>query len=1460
MKNIKTIFILNLVFFLVCTLKSYAQIRPIISINKTENGIAEISGVNNPNLNDQHVYKVVNIPKGKEEYITSARWFVSGATIIKQTNTSVEIKWTSTGRKVIQYTAYSRIGNIEGTYNVYVNNTNSIPPPTPTKPYISNLTCTNATLTKYLAPFGITWYWQGTNPNGTNTFSQSINLPVNASGRYYLRARNSNGIWSTNSSYVDVTLGTAKTWYADTDGDNLGDPNTTIVQCEQPQGYVSNNNDQCPNQNGNGSATGCPACIQTTWYADTDGDNLGDPNTTKEACDQPLGYVANSNDQCPTVHGGISATGCPIPLALSNENYIYTVKPQIPTTNTANLTEDKDVIRSITYFDGLGRPQQNIGIKQSPTGDDIVTHTEYDDFGRQTKEYLPYPTVGNGTLKTNTITSTNNYYTANYGADINTNTPNPYSEKSFENSPLHRVEKQAAPGYNWRLGSGHEIEFDYETNATNEVKLYNVTTELTVKIYEPNLVDAGTYTAGELFKTITKDENHNSSTSKLHTTEEFKNKQGQIVLKRTYALVNNKEEPHDTYYVYDDYGNLSYVLPPKVTTIDGISDNELNELCYQYVYDYRNRLARKKIPGKDWEYIVYNRLDQPTITQDGNLRSENKWIFTKYDQFGRVIYTGKWSNAQSITAIRGHANNPFYKNTEERSGINTVANTELYYTNKALPLSAIEKIFSINYYDTYIDLPAGLSTTVTTSYGQTSTTKTQGLATVSKVRVLKTNHWITTVTYYDEKTRPIYVYSKNDYLNTVDIIESKLDFVGKVLETKTTHQKNGQTAIVAIDKFTYDHAGRVSKQTQKINNQSEEVIVENTYDALGVLIKKGIGGEVNQNRLQSVDFSYNIRGWLKQINNPSNLSNDLFAFAMNYNAVSHNGTALYNGNIAETEWKTANDNTLRWYRYLYDALNRIHSGIDNSGNYSLHNITYDKNGNILTLLRNGHTNEQATSFGTMDNLKYTYDNGNKLIKVEDLANKIYGFKDGVNSAQEYTYDSNGNMLTDFNKALNSPIQYNHLNLPTTIEKQGTLNYVYDAYGNKLEKKLEDVPGGDIITQYAGNFIYRNNELQFFNHSEGYAQLNANGEFEYVYQYKDHLGNLRLSYTDNNKDGIVTQTEIVKESNYYPFGLKHKGYNTIVSSLGNSLAQKFGYNGKELNEELGIQWHDFGARNYDASLGRWMNTDPLADKNYSWTPFRYGYNNPIKFIDPDGNYERDGHYWTVYLAAILVNHNAPATIAYWAEEPDHIMSKAGDIGLATNTWLYPRWQKEVHALTGGFAVNERATSREMYRNAIGYRRQGYALHRLGDSYAHSKDNGRMYPHITGHAADGTAPDKIAKRPELYREYVQDLLNTLGGSNVDTFTFDYITENAGTTDSNSAIFETEIRIREGISNFSVAGDQRESVKNYVEARNKKYNTKTKIKSFTGTAHVFKKNKKGKWVNKGETETRTFFLITE
>lgn len=887
-----------------------------------------------------------------------------------------------------------------------------------------------------------------------------------------------------------------------------------------------------------------------------------------------------------------------IPLTFSNENYIYTRTFQSPMASTSGISNNRDVAESINYFDGLGRPMQSIAIKAAPSKQDIVTYIGYDGFGRQDKDYLPY-LANNGAIasyRTGADASANSYYISNYATDINSTLPNPFSQKKFEDSPLNRVLLQGAPGAAWAIGSGHEIKTDYLTNtAADKVKLFTAITtwNSTLGLYEIALGNSGGgsfYGPNQLYKTVIKNENWSSGTD--NTTEEFKDKEDKIILKKTYGVSMVNGNPvntiHETYYIYDIYGNLTYVLPPKA---DGVIDaTVLNNLCYQYKYDDRNRLVEKKLPGKGWEYIIYDKLDRPILTQDANLKIANKWMFTKYDAFSRPVYTGEYTNAAQITraAVQSLANGTAL--FENRTTPILIGDTFVSYSNTSFPTTGITP-FTITYYDNYtnIDLDNGISTL---SYGVTPITNAKDLATVSKIRILGTSLWTTNVNYYDTKGRSIYTYSKNNYLATINTAKNQLDFTGKVLETTSTHQKASGNVITITDTFAYDHIGRLLSQKQKINGQTQETISSNTYDNMGQLITKGVGGTAAS--LQNVNYKYNIRGWLKNINNVNALGNNLFAFQINYNDLNNESTPLFNGNISQTFWKTAsNDTSLKRYTYGYDELNRLtYAFAEQQDQQEI--ASYDKNGNIMSMYRTGimpkNTPSSKKVMPIFDDLTYIYDQGNKLVKVEDSADPYEGFKNGANLSIEYTYDDNGNMKTDANKGITN-ITYNYLNLPTQVTlPAGTIIYAYDATGAKQRKIA-----GSITTDYASGFQYENNILQFFPQPEGYVK-NNNGVFEYIYQYKDHLGNVRLSYNKN--------LSIIEENNYYPFGLKQIDNNNIVNSLGNATANKYKYQGQERQDELGLNWDSFKWRNYDYTIGRFMSIDPLAEK--------YAYNSTYAF--------------------------------------------------------------------------------------------------------------------------------------------------------------------------------------------------------------------------------------------------------
>ncbi len=1031
---------------------------------------------------------------------------------------------------------------------------------------------------------------------------------VYANTKPYGYVSNQSDLDDTNPKITNIR---PQTFYLDADGDTFGNPNASVYYSVKPSGYVANNTD-CNDQDFNSNPN-------TKWYADVEGDGLGDPASFVTQCTAPAGYVLNATDNCPNVPGTNADCGA-LPNPSQDMNYIITRAYQQATSTPLVAPSPEQAQVQITYFDGLGRPIQQIANQQSSTGKDIVTPIEYDAFGRQTKDYLPYVPNAAASLnyKPSALTDVLNF-PQYYGQ-------NPFSEKLFEASPLLRVLKQAAPGIDWALNSGHEIKLDYQTNTANEVKRFDVSL---TSDYVPSITANANYAVGELYKTVTTDENG-------HTTEEFKDKEGHVVLKRNY----DSSVAHDTYYVYDVYGNLTYVLPPKAE--GATTAAVLDDLCYQYQYDYRNRLVAKKLPGKQWEFMVYDKLDRvvatgPAFSPFSDVTSSG-WLITKYDVFNRVVYTG-WLNSPANNSTRGtmqqaQTNATTINESKQASG--SIDGIAVNYSNNVLPNTF--KLLTVNYYDNYA-IPT--VSTATNVEGQTVTTSTKGLATGSWVRVPTTSAEVkaeTSYILYDAKFRPIRTFTTN-YLGGYTSTDSKLDaFSGQLQYTIQKHKRTtGDSELVVKEAFTYSPQDRLIQHTHQINGGVVQLLADNTYDELGKLTSKKVGN-TSATPLQKVDYSYNIRGWLTKINEIGSLQQgtdpaDLFGFKINYNTVDGNVNAankLYNGNIAETFWRTATDGGfVRNYGYKYDNLNRLkEANYQKSGqltNMYNENLTYDKNGNIKNLSRNGDRDEQYLPI-QIDNLGYNYGtNSNQLKSVTDATNNTSGFKDGNITGDDYVYDVNGNMTVDKNKNITG-IVYNHLNLPTKIIfPTGNIVYFYTASGQKVQKVVTD-NATVTTTDYLGGYQYKNAVLQFFPTVEGYVKntpVSGTNTYSYVFNYTDHLGNTRLSYT---KDTTTGSLKILEESNYYPFGLKHNSYN--VDNF--QPDYKYKYNGKELQDELGLNMYDYGARNYDPALGRWMNIDPLAETSRRFSPYTYALNNPVYFIDPDGmkadDWVSDGKTW------------------------------------------------------------------------------------------------------------------------------------------------------------------------------------------------------------------------------------------
>ncbi len=606
----------------------------------------------------------------------------------------------------------------------------------------------------------------------------------------------------------------------------------------------------------------------------------------------------------------------------------------------------------------------------------------------------------------------------------------------------------------------------------------------------------------------------------------------------------------------------------------------LSEFAFIYKYDEQNRMSHKKVPGADWMYMVYDKRDRLVMTQDGNQRSQNQWTFTKYDVMNRPVMTGIYStgsNAYDQATMQGLVNS-YYESLSTNNGswYETFSSTGPVhgYSNVSYPLvSDVNQYLTVTYYDDYSfkalysndpanDYRTGqlsAQTTATGTYSQaTWNQQVKGQVTASKTKVLGSSPttFLLSVVYYDDKYRTIQTIADN-HKGGKDCSTSIYDFSGKVLATKTVHGLPSVADKITARTFDYDHAGRLLKTWHSVNGATSVLLTQNEYNEIGQLVTKNLHNtdpaatpDASRQYKQNVDYRYNIRGWLTKLNDATAPTvGDLFSMNLNYNTPTANGgTAQYNGNISETIWRGPDART-NSYGYSYDPMNRLieakyYNTTDPTRNgrfdekiwnNQANASGYDLNGNIKFLTRKGKTGVTGgiTTYGVMDEMGYAY-LGNRLQRVDDNAVDTEGFIETNSAANDYTYDVNGNMVTDKNKNITGGILYNHLNLPERVTKNTNeyIKYTYDAGGRKLKQEAYDA--NNVVTKttdYIGDYIYENNVLQFINHEEGRIVKDvASGNYnEYQYNLKDHLGNVRLTFTSKANE-VETTTATLEAAN------------------------------------------------------------------------------------------------------------------------------------------------------------------------------------------------------------------------------------------------------------------------------------------------------------------------------------------
>lgn len=884
-------------------------------------------------------------------------------------------------------------------------------------------------------------------------------------------------------------------------------------------------------------------------------------------------------------------------------------------------SDKTQVSTDVQYLDALGRPIQAVQAKGSPAGNDLVQPFAYDSLGREVTKYLPYApaTTSDGSYKSNAVPTgqASFYSTPPSGVSVNIF---PYAESKLEPSPLNRLLEQGAPGDNWQLtgkagasSPGHTIKVSYvfnnnitwATDSVNsrQVALYTASVNSNQSRTLHRTSNTATYDTSQLYVTVTKDENWSSG--RAGTMEEYKDKAGHVVLKRQYNYAT-KLQILSTYYVYDDMGKLAFVLTPQAgadSTV-AVSQTKLDNLCYQYRYDERGRLSQKKVPGKGWDNVVYNYIDEPVAIQDSLQRNANQWVFTKNDALARPVQTGTWNSAGVSRATLQGTLTGITTNLWERP-----QNSGNGYTNVAWPTSAVAATLTLDFYDTYANIP-GLPAKYLLSSGVS--TMTRSLPMVKMTAILNTPaNQLWDALYYDDLGRTTQSFSQH-YLggvinaNNYDQTLTMFNFINQPTTVTRKHWTSASTTnplVTIANTYLYDHRGRKLKTWELITNgttpTTKTLISKIDYNEIVQVLNKHLHSTDSVNFFQNIAYTYNERAWLLSAGAP------LFAVNFYYNTLANKA---WNGNIRYQYWGTPGNEPYR-YAYNYDKLNRVTagSGTPNNTEYT----SYDINGNIASMSR--------YQVGTLiDNMSYSYLKGgnatNQLQTVNDATGIDLGITHGLTS---YTYDGNGNLAGNTNansNAQNKTISYNLLNLPQTVSlPTGSVTYTYDATGQKL-RKVAVISSVTTTTEYIAGIQYKNSTtaVDFIQTEEGKAVpiTTPYVGYDYTYNIGDNLSNTRVTF--DTKNGSAQSQQI---TNYYPFGLE-------IDSILASPKDLYLYNRKELQTEF--TEYDYGARFYDPVIGRWNVIDPMADLNRRWSPYSYTENNPIKNVDVDGMWTDDGH--------------------------------------------------------------------------------------------------------------------------------------------------------------------------------------------------------------------------------------------
>jgi RHS repeat-associated protein len=917
-------------------------------------------------------------------------------------------------------------------------------------------------------------------------------------------------------------------------------------------------------------------------------------------------------------------------------NYITNVsmlKPHL----SEDLTDEEiialdriNAAKSIEYSNGLGLLEQSVAVQASTTGKDIVQAVVYDKRGISSTSYLPFISDGsNGKYKANALYETVKYYEG-AGYDENkhiTRTNFPFSSTKYEISPLNRVQEVGSIGSKWQPVdsnfTGRTVKSFSHMNKENEVRFFDETGD-----------GRKFYPANQLKVTEMIDQEGKRS----YSYTDFSGKQ-------IYSMATNEGILVETYYVYDKFGQLLYEIPPMA--VEDLKSNNWkmtggikSKWITEFTYDSRHRLISKKTPESGEIHYVYDRLGRLILSQDERLREEQNWAFTKYDQKGRVIYSGMISSSLRRQQWQDEVDRKLTQKVYEEKHL--YQQRFGYTTRNSIPeIYNIQnvKALHVNYYDDYnnevtrsIDINRAIYQYQDESGNSVYPSKrTFGFLTASRTKVLDEDKYLENYQFYDDKGRVIYSFGDNA-VKSSDKLKNYYNWLGNITKSEQEHWHNNNKEEI-IEVPVYDELSRpvYTKTEIRFKNRQFNKIFSlpklnewgESYEVLRDIEENSISVDSNRYTASSFvlkDYSRSTEeGLTNLIRTEDKDGGLLFQERLAYDDASgfanpSNVTARYNGLITAMEIKQKYDNyNYREYQYSYqyDDFSQLkgasYHAIRNaysSNSFSLENVTYDLHGNIKTLDRRDH-------YGYIDRLRYYYDSSkpNQLRTVNDSGDSQRGYSSQYNSTRQYK--SSGNLWRNEAQGVQN-IDYNLLNLTEKIKLDNnvTIENRYAANGSRLEriKKINNTFISSTV--YSGLFQYENtnqnqNKLHSLSIPGGRLVDYNNGDPRFEYYIQDHLGNVRQVVENENNYYL----RIRQDNHYYPFGMRIDEFSPITTNT-----NKKKYQGDFAEEDDDLKLNVFGLRNYDPSLGRWTGYDPYEQ---FYSPYLGMGNNPISLVDPDG---------------------------------------------------------------------------------------------------------------------------------------------------------------------------------------------------------------------------------------------------